>query len=279
MRSRVATAIPIVGRRALTSPPPGHRARVRLRAARLRAARRRSSLRVDHRVLPLHTTRWRCRCGGGRHRKGGIGPNSSTDGVPKAVARWATRVSPQTTRSAPATARARPRSSVAPASMQTSGSRAPCASARAAGSSSGLPVTTTRWPRSRSALATSAKRSGGQRRAELAAPRVDQGRAGDDRRRPAARRRQVQAVMVGPQGRVLRAGGIAAPRARRAANGGILGSHARRGARTRSSRATQRQAGSGDFAGRDRVGSPSAWTRDWSSCERLPITAMQALAG
>lgn len=107
---------------------------------------------------------------GGPHRSGGVGPNSSTDGVRYAVARWATPVSPHTTSRAPATSAAssgrpvRPDRSAVPSSPASSTTR------RARRPSPGPPVTTTRSPRPRSAAATAANRPAGQRRAGYAAP-------------------------------------------------------------------------------------------------------------
>src|SRR5919202_1342831 len=47
---------------------------------------------------PAHSARCHGRSGGGPHSSGGVGPKSTTEGVRRAVARWATPVSPQTRR-------------------------------------------------------------------------------------------------------------------------------------------------------------------------------------
>ena len=59
--------------------------------------------RADRRARRGAGRRAAARSGGGPHSAGGVGPNSTTDGVPNAVARCATPVSPQSTRPAPAT--------------------------------------------------------------------------------------------------------------------------------------------------------------------------------
>jgi hypothetical protein len=104
------------------------------------------------------------------HSAGGTGPNSVTDGVPKAVARCETPVSPHATRpAAPMTAASSYRF-VRPARMASSGSCASSATSSARRRSPGPPVTRTVRPAERSWRATSAQRPGGQRRETDAAP-------------------------------------------------------------------------------------------------------------
>src|SRR5204863_1188950 len=121
-------------------------------------------------AIPAHSTRCFARSGGGPHRSGAVGPKRRTDGVPTAVARCATPVSPHTTRAAAFTNRASPRRSVAPASTALVGSAARAAISRAIGASSAEPVSTTRLPTRTSARATAAQRCAGHCRAVCRAP-------------------------------------------------------------------------------------------------------------
>ena len=118
---------------------------------------------------PAQRATWRGSAGG-PHSAGGMGPKSTTEGVPVAVAMWATPVSPDTSRPAAAIRAARSTRLVAPATTADRGSPARRATSSARARSSPTPVTRTVRPAAASLRATAAKRSAGQRRASLAAP-------------------------------------------------------------------------------------------------------------
>ena len=95
------------------------------------------------------------------------GPKSTTDGVPSAVARWATPVSPQTTRPRPR--RRRPARAGRCARRPRVARGRPLRRAVPSGRSAPEPVITTRRPSARSGRRSRPTR-GGQRRAGAAAP-------------------------------------------------------------------------------------------------------------
>ena len=84
---------------------PTSRAPAAPRPRRSRAGPGRARLACGSPVRPAHRTRWIGPSAGGPHRAGDVGPKSTTDGVPSAVARCATPVSPHTTRPAAAIGR------------------------------------------------------------------------------------------------------------------------------------------------------------------------------
>ena len=130
------------------------------------------------------------RCGpraGGPHWAGPTGPNSVTDGVPNAYARWAIPVSPLTTSAAPATSRQSSARPVAPASTRSSPSPAALATPAASSRSAGEPVTSTGRPSRSKASASSPKRGRGPAlRPERRAGVDEHGRAARHRPGPVA---------------------------------------------------------------------------------------------
>ena len=147
-------------------------ARPRRRRPRSPAARRAGAARAGRRCgRPTARGAGRAPCQRAPQRAASVGPNSSTDGVPSAVARWrdagvaADDAAGGADHAPPA--RAGP---VRPASTASSGSPRRAATASGESRSSGPPVIDDVPAAARSARATAAKRSAGQRRAGLAAP-------------------------------------------------------------------------------------------------------------
>src|SRR5699024_4364495 len=119
---------------------------------------------------PDHKHSWRSVSTRGPHKDGGTGPKRRTEGVPCAVATWATPVSPHTSNLAWATNRTSRSMSVRPARTETFADPAAHATCSAVARSSAEPVRRTLNPRSPRYRTTRANRRGGHCREIDAAP-------------------------------------------------------------------------------------------------------------
>src|SRR5699024_7793743 len=119
---------------------------------------------------PDHKHSWRSVSTRGPHKDGGTGPKRRTEGVPCAVATWATPVSPHTSNLAWATNRTSRSMSVRPARTETFTDPAAHATCSAVARSSAEPVRRTLNPRSPRYRTTRANRRRGHCREADAAP-------------------------------------------------------------------------------------------------------------